>query len=116
MARAGEFDDTIVWHKKPDALSACIRDMRFDIAERFGAANAYRAEIWCNTHITYRKCIDTASNENRNDFIKHVRSLPKCVNSPLPRDIEFDDIAQWVADQNLKELNGTFTRANNRNT
>jgi hypothetical protein len=37
-------------------------------------------------------------------FIKHVRSLPKCVNVPLPKDIAFDDIAQWVADQNIKEL------------
>jgi hypothetical protein len=106
MARPGEIDGSIVWYQKPDALTTCIIDKKFDIMKQFGAANAYKAEEWCNTDIKYLNCIDAASIENKADLIKHARSLPGCVNARLPSNIAFDDIAQWVADQNLEELNG----------
>lgn len=105
MARADGFDHTLVWYKKADAFTTCVRDVRIDITVQFGAANAYKAEEWCNTNIKYMNCIEDASSQSRGDVVKHVRSLPECVNMPLPRNIAFDDIAQWVADQRLKELN-----------
>lgn len=105
MARAGEVYHTIVWFQKPDALANCTREMKVDITKKFGVESGYKAEEWCNTDIQYMKCIEAASNEHRNDLIKRVRSLPECVNAPLPSNIAFDDIAQWVADQRLEELN-----------
>lgn len=105
MARAGEVYNPIVWFQKPDALVNCTREMKVDITKKFGVEKGYKAEEWCNTDIQYMKCIKAASNEHRDDLIKRVRSLPECVNAPLPSNIAFDDIAQWVADQRLKELN-----------
>jgi hypothetical protein len=105
LARAGEIDNTVAWYKKPDALATCIREMRVEIEKQFGGADVYKAEEWCNTDINFMKCIKAASDENKDDVIRHVRSLPRCVETPLPSNIAFDDIAQWVADQKAKELN-----------